>query len=73
MSKTYEVDQWTVIMAIRYGMGRMTYANEDAARLAKWVWPDLSEADKRVLRVDASHITDESVRRAWGWMLEEGK
>lgn len=70
MKKMYEVDQWTVIMAIRYGTGRMTYANEDASRLARMVWPDLDDNQRRIVRSDADRIINESDRQAWSWLLE---
>ena len=70
MSKTYEVDLWTIIMAIRYGMGRMTYANDDASRLAKRVWVDLDHQQRENIRKDAERIMNELDRRAWAWLLE---
>jgi hypothetical protein len=66
----YEVDQWTVIMAIRYGMGRMTYANTDASRLARMIWPDLDDQQRSIIRDDADRIANGTERREWAWLLE---
>ena len=70
MSKTYDVDLWTIIMAIRYGMGRQTFANDDASRLAKRVWGDLDHQQRENIRKDAERIMNELDRRAWAWLLE---
>ena len=70
MTKTYEVDLWTIIMAIRYGMGRQTYANDDASRLARRVWCDLDRQQRELMREDAERVVTELERLEWGWLLE---
>lgn len=68
--KRYEVDLWTILMAIRYGTGRMTYANEDASRLARRYWDDFSAQARDQIFHDADRITNRFDRQAWAWLLE---
>jgi hypothetical protein len=64
-----EVSLWTVLMAIRYGMGRMSYANQDAADLARQHW-DLFPPDiKRQIKDDVRRHVPESA--AWGWVADK--
>lgn len=46
------VPSTTVVMAIRYGMGRMTYADSDARDLVRTHWPDMHPTDQQVVRED---------------------
>lgn len=70
-TKRVEVSLWTCLMAIRYGMGRRTAANEDAADLARQVWDDLDEHTKDQLRTDALRLDrDGFEREAWEWMYQ---
>lgn len=57
-------------MAIRYGMGRNTYANEDAAQLARTIWDDLADTHKRTLVDDARRITNPLIAQPWRWLTQ---
>ena len=68
----HSVSTWEALMAIRYGMGRMTAANEDAAALARRVWPSLDEHTRNGLRADRQRLWTGSIeRQAWDWLDEE--
>ena len=66
-----EVDLVTVLYAIRYGQGRMTYAAQDAANLAHQFWdkfpPDIK---MQIMRDVSDEFFPESNRRYWTWLTE---
>lgn len=62
------VSPWTVLMAVRYGMGRLTYANEDAAKLARQHWDTFDESAQRTVIADAERLTG-FTRTAWEWLV----
>jgi len=61
------VTLWDVLMAIRYGMGRHTYANADASSLAKQVWPLFDVSVRNQLRRDASRLSGPEAEE-WAWL-----
>lgn len=53
----HHVTSSTVVCAIRYGMGRMTYADQDARDLVRAHWADMHPIDQQVVREDiAAHL-----------------
>lgn len=68
--KKVEVDILVVVYAIRYGMGRMTYANDDAASLARRFWGDFDESTRQQIRSDAD-LLSLPLRRPWYWVEDE--
>jgi hypothetical protein len=64
-----EVDMWTVLMAIRYGMLRQTYAAQDAASLAHRFWekfpPDIQLQIKRDVLAETFPATN---WQYWTWL-----
>lgn len=69
MRKKVEVDILVVLYAIRYGMGRMTYANNDASSLARQYWDDLNPSWQRQIKDDAMRLAD-TERLPWHWLEE---
>lgn len=71
----FEVDEWTVLMAIRYGLGRLTYANADAASLAWEHWDRFSEATRQTITQDVLHLrgtlTPADIIATWDWITDE--
>lgn len=71
-----EVPLWAVLYAIRYGMGRLTYANSDAARLAKEHWEKFDESTQQQIRRDAKEMISRDpmrmyARDEWAWLWPE--
>ena len=56
-------------MAIRYGMGRMTYANADASALAYRYWNLLPLRQQQLILHDALMLPDGIEREEWDWLL----
>lgn len=51
------VPSHVLVSAIRYGMGRMTYADSDARDLIRVHWADMHETDQQVIREDiTAHV-----------------
>lgn len=51
------VEPWVVLYAIRYGLGRFTYAHSDAIGLIKTHWSDLEEWSDSIVH-DLEDIAD---------------
>lgn len=64
-----KVTPWELLMAVRYGMGRMTYANDDAARLARRYWRSFNASERYTIRRDAARVTGAEAA-AWAWLGE---
>ena len=54
--KQVEVSLWNCVMAIRYGMGRMTYAADDAVGLAERYWGEFDPETRKQLIDDWDFI-----------------
>jgi hypothetical protein len=72
----FEVDDWTVLMAIRYGMGRQTFANMDASNLAKRFWHKLPRKFQASIKEDVESLSRETwlpqdIVREWDWVKEK--
>jgi hypothetical protein len=64
------VNLWNAVMAIRYGIGRQTYANSDASDLARRIWPLLDQTMRDQIRGDMARLTGPDAK-AWAW-LDDG-
>lgn len=71
LDERVEVTLWTVVMAIRYGMGRMTYANGDASSLARQHWGRFPPFMRRMIRDDARNLPEGLERMEWEWLITE--
>lgn len=69
MTASIPVTPWVIVMAIRYGMGRRTYANWDAASLAQQHWDSLTERDRHSIRLDASGLVGLEAE-PWAWLAD---
>lgn len=56
----HHVSSTVLVCAIRYGMGRMTYADSDARDLVRVHWAEMHPTDQQVVREDIK----DHVRRA---------
>lgn len=63
-----EVPAWALLYAIRYGMGRMTYANADVAELAKQHWDGVLKDHHDTIRADAWRLRGHE-RTPWEWLV----
>lgn len=53
----HHVNSTVLVCAIRYGMGRMTYADSDARDLVRVHWAEMHPTDQQVVREDIrSHV-----------------
>lgn len=66
-----EVNLLTALYAIRYGMGRMTYANNDAAELAHRVWNRLPLTIRYQVFDEATRVKGIE-KPPWAWLLANG-
>jgi hypothetical protein len=62
-----KVPLWAVLWAIRYGLGRRTYANGDAAALAKEFWERFDVGIRTQIRDDAARLTGLEAEE-WRWL-----
>lgn len=73
-----EVEPYVILYAIRYGLGRLTYAHNDAIGLIKEHWPHLEAwsssiiADlERVIRTTTSRDIRDSADAMLDWIQEQ--
>ena len=77
----HHVSSSTVVYAIRYGMGRMTYADQDARDLVRAHWADMHPTDRQVVRDDitahlrfcAAHLDPEVSHMAGHYRAQYGR
>ena len=50
MDSCIEVPEWAVISAVRYALGRSSYAVGDTADLVRSLWPKLSDHARKIIR-----------------------
>jgi hypothetical protein len=56
-------------MAVRYGMGRHTYANSDAAALCRRIWGLFTDQQQDQIRGDVASIFPQDSRvEPWQWV-----
>lgn len=65
LAQPVTVELWVVVCAIRYGTGRMTYANADAVSLALTHWQALPGFIRDQIVRDAQSLPDGYERQAW--------
>jgi hypothetical protein len=69
MNEYVGVPLWVVVYAIRYGMGRKSYANEEASELAKEFWSDIPEFIQHQIVYDVERLDDDE-HSSWEWLTE---
>ena len=75
------VPSHVIVSAVRYGMGRKTYADSDARDLIRVHWADMHEIDQQVIREDIkAHLQlakvfcrDDSHQNARHWREQYGR
>ena len=64
-----EVELWVVLYAVRYGMGRMTYANVESSNLAQKFWDKFPDNIQKQIFEDTSQLTGLEAK-PWLWLTE---
>jgi hypothetical protein len=69
LSDEVVVPLWVVVYAIKFGVGRETFANMEVAEIARYFWNDIPSHVKDGIKDSALKIPDMEERSHWNWLI----